>query len=318
MADLNDFRKEFLSDNDYITAHTSGSTGVPKAICLSKSDMRRSARASNKFFGIGPESLLVCPLSVDYIAGKMMVVRALEAGCQLMQLPVSNDIILPENQMQIISLLPVVPSQLQSLLRYTDLSDRVRTLLIGGGAPKDSHCRALVSAGVKVYISYGMTETCSHVAIADGEDQDRIFNAMPGIFFSSETDGRLTVHAPDFSFDGLTVNDIVEIVDRYSFRLLGRSDNVINSAGLKLHPEALEHMYEPVLGTEAVYYVTGEPNEEWGNSVLLVVEGSGECAVEAMNKLRQSGISHKYLPKRAVAVSVIPRTDSGKIIRRRI
>lgn len=316
MAGLNDFREEFLAPGDYIVAHTSGSTGKPKAIRLSKDDMRRSARASNALFGVGADSLLACPLSADYIAGKMMVVRALEAGCDLVELPVSNSVMLPDTD-RTISLLPVVPSQIDSLLTYTDLDERVSTILIGGGAPSAARSRALVDRGIRTYISYGMTETCSHVAVADGADPKRIFRAMPGISFSIAEDDRLVIDAPAFSFGTQTVNDIVELIDSRTFRLLGRADNVINSAGLKLHPEVLEQMYAAVLDAETEFYVRGEPSVEWGSSVLLVVEGSPALAEQAMHRLSASDIARRYLPKRAEAVERFERTASGKIIRRK-
>lgn len=107
-------------------------------------------------------SVLASPLSFDYIAGKMMAVRACEAGCRLIELPVSNTIILPDGE-QAIDLLPIVPSQLQSLIDKPEYAARIRNVLIGGAAPSADSCDALLAAGYKAYISYGMTETCSHV-----------------------------------------------------------------------------------------------------------------------------------------------------------
>ena len=195
MAGLKDFEAEFLAAGETITAHTSGSTGVPKNIELSKEDMRRSARTSNAFFGIDESSVLACPLAADYIAGKMMVVRALEARCRLIELSVSNKIRLPDD-IPSVDLLPVVPSQLASVMANIAPS-AVRNLLIGGGAPSEEQCRALGSAGYKAFISYGMTETCSHVAMADIRDDRRIFHALPGIAFSVDVRGCLAVDAPD-------------------------------------------------------------------------------------------------------------------------
>ena len=144
---------QWLDDSPYIKAHTSGSTGKPKDIRLLKSDMLQSARATNAFFGIGPDSLLASPLSPDYIAGKMMYVRAFAAGCRMVQLPVSNDIEFPEANGTCtpagstlaldrpVTLLPVVPSQLQSLIAQPHLSARIANVLIGGAAPSAAQCR---------------------------------------------------------------------------------------------------------------------------------------------------------------------------------
>ena len=313
MAGLQDFEAEFLAAGETITAHTSGSTGVPKNIELSKEDMRRSARTSNAFFGIDESSVLACPLAADYIAGKMMVVRALEARCRLIELSVSNKIRLPDD-IPSVDLLPVVPSQLASVMANIAPS-AVRNLLIGGGAPSEEQCRALGSAGYKAFISYGMTETCSHVAMADIRDDRRIFHALPGIAFSVDVRGCLAVDAPDFDFRRVQTNDVVELIDASSFRWLGRHDNVINSSGLKLHPEEMERLFSAFL-PDMDYYVVGEPDKTWGQAAVLVVEGFQEMADNALDVLRQSGIDHKYLPKRAVGVPMLQRTASRKIIRK--
>ena len=84
------FLEEWFDDRSYVLGHTSGSTGAPKEIQLSKADMRASARMTNAFFAIDRESVLLLCLSVSYIAGKMMVVRALEAGAELLTVKVSS------------------------------------------------------------------------------------------------------------------------------------------------------------------------------------------------------------------------------------
>lgn len=312
--DLKGFLAEFGNERAYVTAHTSGSTGAPKPIRLAKSDMRRSARASNRRFGITAASRLACPLSMDYIAGKMMAVRALEAGCRLDILPVSNYLNLPEGVRY--DLIAVVPSQVPSLLHDPQLASKVGQILIGGASASNDICKALTDRGLKVRLSYGMTETCSHVALADGSDPDRIFNAMPGITFETGPDGRLVINAPDFTFNRLTANDLVELKSATSFRWLGRSDNVINSGGLKLIPEQLEAEYAHVIGSNTAFFVTSEAHEKWGHAPLLVIEGTSEQAEQISTALRGSGIDHRHLPARVVAMTEIPRTSTGKIIRK--
>ncbi len=160
-----------------------------------------------------------------------------------------------------------------------------------------------------------MTETCSHVAMADIRDDRRIFHALPGIAFSVDVRGCLAVDAPDFDFCRVQTNDVVELIDASSFRWLGRHDNVINSSGLKLHPEEMERLFSAFL-SGMDYYVIGEPDKTWGQAAVLVVEGFQETADNALDVLRQSGIDHKYLPKRAVGVPMLQRTASRKIIRK--
>lgn len=169
MATLSDFLCEWDNSSPFIVAHTSGSTGTPKEIHLLKEDMRRSARATNSFFGIDSNSVLGIPLSMDYIAGKMMAVRAIEAHCRLLELPVSNRIELPED----VDLLSVVPSQAAVLLNNEPSLKRAGCLLIGGAPLDISTEQRLFGAGVEAYVGYGMTETCSHVAFKAGRELGR-------------------------------------------------------------------------------------------------------------------------------------------------
>lgn len=312
--EIDDFLNEFLSPRPYVAAHTSGSTGIPKEIKLSKADMRRSARASNRFFGIDSRSHLACGLSPDYIAAKMMLVRSLEAHCGLSWLPVSNRLDLSAVS-SAIDLLAVVPSQIPSLLSLPAGCRLPRQILVGGAPPEQALLDALVGRGVKVWVSYGMTETCSHVALADGADGLRIFKAMPGISFGLDNRGCLVVHAPEFSFGTVVTNDLAELLSPGSFRWLGRYDNIINSGGLKLCPEQLEEAYARVLPAATVFYVSSRPSPQWGREVTMVVEGDEAFANDCLARLRDSGIDHRHLPKAVVPVVSIPRTSSGKIKR---
>lgn len=304
---VSDFLEQWRDGSDYIVAHTSGSTGKPKEIRLLKSDMKQSARATCRFFGIGPGSVIAAPLSADYIAGKMMAVRAEISGATLLEMPVSNEVMVSSH----VDLLAVVPSQIPSLLRATEAPQLIRHLLIGGAAPSVQICRQLVEAGYRAFISYGMTETCSHVALASAADPHRVFSAMPGISFATDKRGCLTVIAPDFSFKALQTNDVVELIDEYSFRWRGRADGVINSGGLKFFPEELEALYASVLAGRD-YYVVGASDDKWGQAVCLVVEGPADGLSD---RLASTGIDRRRLPKRIISVRTLPRTTNGKIRR---
>ena len=313
MAGLDDFLEEWNSPSPYVKAHTSGSTGKPKDILLLKSDMRQSALATNAFFGINEHSVLAVPLSMEYIAGKMMAVRALEAGARLIEIPPAKEFRLPDNT-GCISLLPVVPLHIDCLLGQPDMASRIKNLLIGGGAPDFAQCKALASAGYRAYISYGMTETCSHVALARADDELRRYHAMPGISFDVDSRGCLIVEAPHFSFKRLVTNDVVDLLSNTSFCWRGRIDGVINSGGIKMLPEELENLYAPFLGSTP-FYVTKEPHPVWGEAVVLVYEGSMDMAGDIQTFMRQGISDSRRLPKRYIAVNMLPRTYNGKIQR---
>lgn len=308
--DLTDFFTEWYSPNPYIVAHTSGSTGAPKEILLSKDDMRQSARATNTFFGIDAKSVIAMPLSVRYIAGKMVVVRAMEAGCAIFQMPVSNKLSIDSP----IDLLPIVPSQIASLLEQPQNSSLITNVLIGGAAPTNEQCRDMAAAGYRIWISYGMTETCSHVAISRGDDATRTFRAMPGVRFTVTDDSRLIINRPSYNIKRLETNDIVELLTPTAFRWRGRADGVINSGGIKYIPEELEAEYSKAL-TGFEYYVTCCPDLLWGQAVVLVAESATDISQQLMDILRDSIADSRRLPKRIICVPLLPRTTTGKIRR---
>ena len=307
---LEEFKDEWQSDVPYITAHTSGSTGQPKEIRLLKADMRLSAIATNRRFGIDSSSVLAIPLSMDYIAGKMMAVRAFEAGCRLMVLPVSNRLEIRGH----VDLLAIVPSQSASLIADCDI-ENIGNVIVGGAKISAADRAMLADAPFNAYCTYGMTETCSHVALADIRDSSLTYRAMPGIGFSTDERGCLCISSQTMSFGSLQTNDVVELIDRESFRWIGRADNVINSGGIKIMAEKLEELLSVVI--KSPFYVTAYPHPKWGEVPVVVVESDSsalprlESAVDALNL----GISR---PQRIVCVDCLPRTSNGKIRRIRL
>lgn len=304
--ELSDFLTEWNNDGEYISAHTSGSTGLPKDIKLLKSDMRISARATIKFFGITSNSFLGIPLSMDYIAAKMMAVRAWEAGCNLKILPISNNICVNCN----LDLLSVVPSQAQSLIDQPYLSDKISNIIIGGGPLDDTKEQRLIEIGYKAYASYGMTETCSHVALRPLGCKS--YKAMPDINFEIDNRKCLIINCPLFSFNRIVTNDVVDLVNSREFIWRGRYDNVINSGGLKLHPEELERLYKPFIPGN--FYLVGIADKKWGQALQLVVEDYGEKDLEIMYHLRDH-IDHKYIPKSIIVIKSLFKGQNGKIKR---
>lgn len=313
MASVAEFKREWYNALPYIEAHTSGSTGKPKLIRLSKADMLASARATNAFFGITASSVLALPLSPEYIAGKMMVVRAIAAGCTLIEMPVSNSITVTEH----VDLLAIVPSQLPGLLRDAAIADKVSAVIIGGAPLSAGALQAVADSRLVAYASYGMTETCSHVALARIDSSGALrYHAMPGISFDIDSRGCLIINAPRFSFERLITNDLVADLsdDHLSFVWQGRYDHIINSGGIKISPELLERAISQAL-PELHFYITGGPDAKWGQSVALVFEGTTDD-INGIKSVIESIISdRRTLPRQYIAVTHLPRTANGKLLR---
>lgn len=305
------FLTEWLDGScDYIVAHTSGSTGAPKRIDLSKSDMRASAMATCRYFGIDAGSRLLLPLSMDYIAGKMMAVRAAVSDSELVVERPSNAPL--QSDYGPVDLMAVVPSQLPSLLENPRLCN-VRNIIVGGAPLSPAMEAKLAGLSVRVYATYGMTETCSHVALRDVSRGDQLYHALPGIKLGTDMRGCLVIEAPAFTFGRLITNDVVELHGDDSFRWLGRADNVVNSGGVKLHPEQIERKLSRMV--EEPFYVTGRPSERWGEELVMYVEGT-DVDVEALASTIRPLLNRYECPKKIMAVSQFDRTANGKVIRR--
>lgn len=308
------FIEEWNSPTPYITARTSGSTGTPKEIRLLKTDMRASAKATINFFGLHSRSWLHLPLSPDYIAGKMQIVRALESGATLTVEDATNRPLsgLSLNTGRRISLLPVVPSQVCGVLS-SGFTDRIDNMIIGGAplAPADE--QRIIDSGIPSFATYGMTETCSHVALRRLGSE--CFSALPGFRFSADPRGCLVINSETMSFGQLVTNDIVELDSPQAFRWRGRFDNVINSGGLKISPEEIEKKIAHLFPDGTNFYIASRRSERWGEEAVLVTD-LREPADNLIN-LIETEVGHLRAPKALIFDPDIQRTSSKKIIRRK-
>lgn len=316
------FIEEYFSAGKSIVAHTSGSTGKPKEIHLPKCDLRASARLTNERLGISSESLLYLCLSPDYIAGKMMIVRAIEAGAEIVEQEPSNEPMAGYDSNRRVSLLAVVPSQLGYLINHPEHLQLIDTIIIGGGTLPERIEHWLADKGVNALKTYGMTETCSHVALAPVSRSREPFSAIGNVTFSLDERGCLVIHAPQFSEPTIVTNDIVDLLDEQRFYWRGRHDNVINTGGLKVFPEEVEEAIARVL-PKAIFFVTSRPSEKWGEELLLVLQypglgpdgrKEGEVHPGLIARLKTMLPTHA-IPRHYVALHSLPTTPNGKPIR---
>lgn len=303
-----EFREQWLDGSDFIIAHTSGSTGKPKEIRLAKADMRASARATNEFFGLDKGSVFFCPLDFSYIAAKMMLVRACECSGELISVKPSNLFDIPRH----VDLLAIVPSQTECLLNHPQWAEQIRSTIIGGAPLAQSQAQKLMDAGFRCWQTYGMTETCSHVALKPLDSDD--FTALPGTSFSTDARGCLVIDLQRTAPRQFVTNDLVELLNNRTFRWRGRYDNVINSGGIKIIPEELEAEIRRVVAPDFDFYIASDPHPVWGQAVRLVGEAD-ERELALLQRKLEEALDHRRLPKRYVSVSSLPRTYNHKIIR---
>ncbi len=315
-----DFLQEWFSEKSTVSVQTSGSTGTPKVFEVEKEKMKYSAEMTCNFLDLKNGNTALLCLPIEYISGKMMVVRSLE---KKLKLHIVEPSLHPLQNLETeIDFCAMTPLQVEHSLDKIHL---IKKIIIGGAAVSASlknkiHEKLLQPTTdndkpkTKVYETYGMSETLSHIALKEiFPSNEDFFTAFVGIEISKDDRGCLVINAPSLNSDILKTNDLVEIKNENEFRFLGRIDNVINSGGAKIFPEQLEAMVKKVIPNEVVFL--GIPDEVLGQKLLLVIEGEENPALnEKLSTIQYQQKFHK--PKEIVFVSEIPRTPNGKVNRR--
>lgn len=310
------FLEEWFSDSPLMTVQTSGSTGKPKLLTVRKEQMMQSARTTCEVLNLraGDTALLCMPLA--YIAGKMMVVRALVAGLNLIvRTPSGHPLAGVSEKIRFAAMVPLQVYNTFDVEEELKRLRRVGILIIGGGMINPHFDQKIMSLPGEVYATYGMTETLSHIALCrlNGDHTDRItYYPLPGVKLSISSKGTLKIDAPLVCDEVLTTNDVAEIGSDGGFIVLGRRDTTINSGGIKMQPELMEGWLQSALPMPFVF--TSIPDERLGEAVVLLVEGAIDIA--ALRSLVAVGLPTKYgRPKWIIPVPKVPLTGYGKINR---
>ena len=312
---LEEFLAEWNNDSDYVHVQTSGSTGAPKPMLVEKRRMLNSARITCDFLGLREGDTALLCMSLDYIAGKMMVVRALERKLKLVTVPPSGHPLADLSpQLSVLSFAAMVPMQVYNALQVPAECERlkqIRHLIIGGGAIDDALAAALKSFPHHVWSTYGMTETLSHIALRklNGADASDYYTPFPSVKVSLNDESCLVINAPEVCSERLVTNDIAELSEG-RFRILGRKDNVICSGGIKIQTEQVErqlrsHLPQPFL-------ITKRPDEKFGEVVVLLTEGPVDEARAVCERI----LPKYFQPKAYLHVDKIPLTETGKPARK--
>ena len=311
------FLEQWFDTNDYVEVKTSGSTGVPKTIHLQKEHMKNSAKATGAFFELEEGTKALLCLSTDYIAGKMMLVRALTLGWYLDVVePVSNPL---EGIDAVYDFCAMVPMQLANSL---DNLTKVKILIVGGGAVSATLQEKIKNISTSVYATYGMTETITHIALKKLNNYNVVENykVLPHVKISLDNRGCLVIDAPKVSDEKIITNDLVKIISETEFEWLGRYDHVINSGGVKLIPEQIEQKLSEIINDR--FFVAGISDDVLGEKLVLVIEQNvTSSAVEKsaiLNVVRNLKTLTKYeVPKEIYFLPKFIETETKKIQRRK-
>lgn len=308
-----DFLIDWLNNKDHLYVSTSGSTGQPKAIKLKKQAMVNSAIATGDFFGLEPGDKAIDCLPSHYIAGKMMLVRAMILGLEIDCVePSAHPIFDYEKHYDFCAMIPL---QLKHTINYTQ---NIETIIVGGSKLTKPLLEKIKGCNSKFYETYGMTETLTHVAVrqlpSKASQGDKLFNALPDVTFGQDKRNCLVIRASKLVNEALVTNDIVNLKSETSFELLGRFDNVVNSGGVKLFPEQIEDKLQPVIDER--FIVAGEEDAALGEKLILIVENPRDSVKSIQNRIKLlKGLTKFEVPKVIYTIDKFSETVNGKIQR---
>ncbi|GGP05793.1 O-succinylbenzoic acid--CoA ligase [Cloacibacterium rupense] len=310
-----EFLQEWFSGSETVSVQTSGSTGIPKTFEIEKKRMLNSAKMTCDFLGLKEgDSAFLC-LPVQYISGKMMLVRAIERKLKII---ISEPSSAPEI-IKKVEFCAMTPLQVQNSLDKIHL---IKNLIIGGAAVSEklkseiSTTLQFSSSPTRIFETYGMSETLSHIALKQiSPIQKEYFTILNDVEISVDERNCLRIFAPKLNPEILQTNDIVELLNEKQFKFLGRFDNVINSGGVKIFAEELECFVKKHVDRDLVFL--GKPDETLGEKLVLVIEGSEDGNLKSqISNLKFENRFH--IPKEVLFLEKFPRAENGKVLRKEI
>lgn len=304
-------KKWFDSELDF-EVQTSGSTGSPKTIRLTKSKMRKSASLTISTFGLHSFNKLLLCLPLSSIAGIMMLVRSIELNSDLV---VSRPRANPFNDVPKdidIDFIAITPYQAKKSIEQLKAIPKI----IIGGAPISEHLEEGLLEAVnetknELFHTYGMTETITHIAVRKLNHQgDKYYKALEGISFSTDERSCLCIKAKHLGNSSFQTNDIVQLNGNNSFEYLGRFDEIINSGGVKINPQKVENKLSSLINER--FFITAEENDDFGQIAILVVESKkNKSYYEELLNAEDFDLYHE--PKKVYTIAEFKTSHTNKI-----
>lgn len=317
------FLTDWFDDLDFIIASTSGSGGKPKSVKIKKKHMVNSAIATGTFFDLQPKTTALLCLSTNFIAGKMMLVRAMVLGWHLDIVEAKSKPL--EKISKNYDFCAMVPFQLHYSL---DKINQVKKLIVGGGQISKKLYKQIKPLKTQIFSTFGMTETVSHIAIkklnhlkteAGSDPNDNFYTVLPNVEILTDLNGCLVIDAPKISDKVIVTNDLVKIYSNTQFEWLGRFDNIINSGGIKIIPEQVEIKLQEIIFKR--FFISSVSDDVLGEKLILLIEINLNTSKESdlfrdlISKLKSL---HKYeIPKEIFLIEKFQETKTKKIQRQK-
>ena len=303
LVSLGVFIEKWVDSNSEISLQTSGSTGTPKTVLMSKQSMVNSALATGSYFKLSPgDSALSC-LPFTYIAAKMMFVRAYVLGLELECIKPSSSPL--ESLSKPYDFCAMVPLQLENSISKLD---QIKTLIVGGAPLSTDLMDQLKNSASRVYETFGMTETVSHIAVKKISKSFSLFEVLPSVSIAVDDRNCLLIDAPELASNTIQTNDLVRLHSKTTFEWVGRYDAIINSGGIKISPEKLEQQLEGLIQNR--FFIASQKEAVLGAIVILVIESS-----TSYESLDFEAIAPLERPKHVYYIDQFIETLSGKVKR---
>ncbi len=319
------FMIEWLNGMEFMELTTSGSTGFPKTIVISRSQFELSAKMTGNAFGIGKGTIALVCLNIEYIAGIMMLIRGLELDWELyIVAPSANPFLVFPEKIRL-DFVAMVPMQLENVLKnevsYLFL-ENVKSILLGGAPVSPQLIEKIQKTNNRVYQSYGMTETVSHIAIRElNPHKTTEYEAFYGVALGLDERGCLNIKGAITNYELVQTNDLVSLTSHNTFKWLGRADNVINSGGIKIVLDQIDMKVSEVfskLGISSSFFSWHENDILLGQKLILFLEEEGSSKLRKTIIFELSKVLSRYETHKDVYfVQKFEKTATQKIDKRK-
>ena len=304
------FFTQWYNQESYLYIETSGTTKKARKIKVAKEKLIESAKMTIAFFSLKEKMSFLLALSINYIASKMLLVRAILLKGKIYCLKPSSYPLKSINFL--FDFASMVPLQVENSL---DKLNHITYLLIGGASISKKLEEKLQSiTSPHIYHSYGMSETLSHIALrkVNGPDKTDYFKVLADIEIKKDKRGCLTIYYPKLYPNKIKTNDLVELISPSTFKWLGRYDHVINSGGIKMIPEEWEKKLNDFIPIP--FFISALKDESLGEKIILILQGK-PLPIKFPSHLFK-GDNRFYKPKSLYFIDAFDQTSSGKIKRK--
>ena len=314
-TDVEEVIKKWNQGDEKFKIYTSGTTSKPKKITLTRKLLIWSAKTTQNILGHETHQIMCC-LPVNKTGGFMQLIRALVWDCEIHFYKPSN------NPLEVIknhnfTTISLTPTQFKSSFDNSfEKLNKFNHILIGGAPLNNPSVFIERLKHPQIWCTYGMTETSTHIAIKKLNkfsqlelESASVYKTLPDVNISKDKRSCLVIHAPKVSDETIITNDVVELITNTKFIWKGRIDHVVNSGGVKLHPEEIEQKLSDVIHDR--FFVAGIPDEILGEKLILLIEGKNY----QITKEHFSNLSRFEIPKETFFLPKFLETGSGKIHR---